>query len=375
MEESTRYPKVATFLLNRIQPTGMSPNSIEYRIAPELRRCCWYGIFGLVLIVGVSILIQKLVQLAPRPNSALLITALVVSACLAFLISGLRWRLRVDQEGIATGIFFRRELWTWSDFASGRIRKSYPDHFSDPQRPWWRRRLNLSYLENDDRFEVISAINMRYVLPPPPEVPPTLEIKYAILSAVNFNDRGIKIKKGKKSNAYEWTDLVEVHFTRTDPLRRDFASLVITLPDQEIEFKLVSGQGGATPNWRGATAEELNEYLMRAVPTDRIGVSIRGQEPNNIRELERRIKTCENSLKSITSMMIILYVLLVIFVAWIVVQKGLWVGLAMAFMFSMQCLMVHCVYFSVRQNLRKLMRQHIKLTQALDELAAPVRAN
>ncbi len=60
-----------------------------------------------------------------------------------------------------------------------------------------------------------------------------------------------------------WGEVRRVYVTRPDPVRRDFTHLPVLLPGMEIEWKLVTHQGGTTPTWRGATAEEIHEMLFR----------------------------------------------------------------------------------------------------------------
>ena len=86
----------------------------------------------------------------------------------------LRWKLRVDQDGVSRRLFFRWDVWRWTDLASGQILKLHPYTLCDPNRVWWRRKLRLGYMDSGDIEEVISVINTHYQLPPPPDVPETL---------------------------------------------------------------------------------------------------------------------------------------------------------------------------------------------------------
>ena len=45
---------------------------------------------------------------------------------------------------------------------------------------------------------------------------------------------------------------------RVDELRRDFASLQIVLPNDEIKLEYISQ---TNPSWRGAANEVINEFL------------------------------------------------------------------------------------------------------------------
>jgi hypothetical protein len=102
--------------------------------------------------------------------------------------------------------------------------------------------------------------------------------------------KGICLNAAGEVRQYLWSEVERVHFTRMDPLRRDFRRLELSLPGHVIEFELVNG----TPSWRGAAAAVVDEFLKRHVGPDRIDVDIEGDTPakridvrNN---LERRIK-------------------------------------------------------------------------------------
>lgn len=213
----------------------------------------------------------------------------MLAAAIAF---PLLWRLRVDQTGVSRRTLFLWDSWTWVDFSSGRICKLHPYTLRDPERPWWRRKLRLKYMASKDIQEVISTINMYYKLPAPPDVPPILSIKYGRNSAT-FDQIGIHLMINETPHEYKWRDIRYIHIIRMDPLRRDFKYLSITLPDQEIELKLISGFGGAKQAWRGANAEEINEFLLKNLTTDRIYISIEGQPLVKREYIERKLREAE----------------------------------------------------------------------------------
>jgi hypothetical protein len=67
-----------------------------------------------------------------------------------------RWRLRVDDQGVASRRLVGWAVWTWHDFASGRIRKAESYRLVDPDR---NRELNLGVLRENDHREVLATIN------------------------------------------------------------------------------------------------------------------------------------------------------------------------------------------------------------------------
>ncbi|MCE5268742.1 MAG: hypothetical protein LLG00_12740, partial [Planctomycetaceae bacterium] len=225
----------------------------EYRISPELRRCCWWGIGGAVLSGCVFYWSAHVRHRDPIGIVIGCAMFLLVAVALTF---ALHWRVVVDSQGIARRRFGRWDRWTWEDFASGRIGKRHAYILVDPARAWWRRSLNLGYLDSDDIPTVMAAINARYRLPPPPGVPDSLTIKYGFFRRITLDRNGIQLLVRGTPHAYLWGEVGQVDITRMDPLRRDFKCVEIALPDHTIELDLVT-----TP-YKGATAEEINEFLV-----------------------------------------------------------------------------------------------------------------
>jgi hypothetical protein len=281
----------------------------EYRMSPELRRCCWYGIAGAVVALGVFCWVARCVQ-----NRGLVDIALGCGFFVLFLVAMvalLRWRVRLGADGISRRTLFRTDLWTWDDFASGRIRKRYPFTLFDPDRPWWRRKLRLGHLASDDILAVFAAINAHYRLPPPPEIGDALTIKWGFRRAATFDQKGVQVSKAHVPRMFLWREIRQVQFTRMDPLRRDFKSLVIVLPDEEIELKLVTHQGGTSPSWRGATSEELSEFLLHHLAPEQIDTFIAGEPLKKRGQIERRLKIARRASRDLTISMAVLVPVLV----------------------------------------------------------------
>ena len=139
-------------------------------------------------------------------------------ACLTMVLP-LRWALRIDHEGITRRRWFAwSDLWTWADFASGRIEKRDSYTLLDPARPWWRRKLCLDFLAGDDIRRAIAHINVHYRLPDPPQLPDELRIKIGLRLSVRFDALGIQLQRAKECREYRWRDVRRVHIVRWDPL-------------------------------------------------------------------------------------------------------------------------------------------------------------
>ena len=307
----------------------------DYRIAPELRRCCWYAIFGTFIVAAAGYFAHH--------RNPVAIWALP-TLCTAAMAVPLRWKLRVDRHGISRRRLFHWDLWSWTDLASGRIFKSHPFTLHDPERPWLRRRLPMDTMASDDIQEVFSMINAHYKLPPPPTIPDTLTIKYKYRCSATFDSNGICLIIRGMPRDYRWDDLCDIRIIRMEPLSRNFKRLVMTLPDQEITLRFASHQGSTSPTWRGATSEEINEFLFQFAPADRIhvsiappppllGVSFTGQQLTQRKHIEQRLKEVKIQIRANLISMAVAIPLLLSLLIWIAMDRGFFVAMTMSVIF------------------------------------------
>ncbi|MGO8744618.1 MAG: hypothetical protein ACLQNE_01390 [Thermoguttaceae bacterium] len=261
---------------------------ILLRISPERRRCVYYVLASSIPLALVAFWVNELVG-NKAPASWVGPSVSVLLLWMAMIVP-LRWAMRIDDQGIARRLLFRwGDPWTGADFASGRIEKRYPHMLYDPARPWWRRRLSLDSLAATDIARAMQRINIYYRLPSPPQLPDVLQIKYGFRRSARLDASGIHLQGAHEFREYLWSDVRRVHITRMDPVRRDFKSLEIALPDRELELKLISTEYGTSPSWRGATAEVVNEFLVRHVPSQRIETDVAGERPARRSDVEKQL--------------------------------------------------------------------------------------
>jgi hypothetical protein len=269
----------------------------------------------------------------------------------------LRWKLRTDDDGVSWRRLLRWDTWSWADLGSGRIRKLYPHTLHDPERRWWRRTLRLGYMTENDIQEVISRINTHYRLPAPPDVPDTLVIEYGFRfrCSATFDQKGVHLIVRDTPHEYMWREIRSIHFVRMDPLRRDFKSLLISLPDQEIELTRVTQQGRASPTWCGATVDEINEYFLQTVPADRIHVSIAGQPPTSREYIERELERTKKSTREFAIIMAVCLSMLILVLVWMAIDDGVLKALVMGVFYAIYpgSVLVF-VYREQRDKVRKL---------------------
>ena len=292
-----------------------------YRMAPGLRRSCWYVLGSLPIIVAV---VLGVANFGGNRGPADFIAVFLPLALLGLaMVMFLCWKLHVDDRGVSRRVLFRPDLWSWDDFASGSITKAYPYTFVDPRRAWWRRKLRLGYLSEHDIAQVVGVINAHYRLPPPPEVPERLEIKYGFGREAIFDANGIHLLIKGWPHEYQWSDVLHVHIERTEPLRRDFRSLEIALPDQKIELQLLAHQGCTSPTWRGAAVEVINEMLLKNVREKIVEDSRLDGAPTSRICVEKELERVRKALRGLRQLTWFCVLLLGGGLLWITIGRGI----------------------------------------------------
>lgn len=173
-----------------------------YRMRPEFRRIVFYvaasfPLFGLAFYTLINYAASDSARINP------LLIGVPVAAGLPVLAL-LRWRICVDEIGLSRRRFWSWDLWDWSDFSNGRIRKGRRFFLFDSGRPWWRPGLNLEFLDDLDREQVVAAVNRHYRLPGPPPTPDEMQLKMPINRWAVFDWRGLVLSDRKGTFEYAW---------------------------------------------------------------------------------------------------------------------------------------------------------------------------
>jgi hypothetical protein len=327
----------------------------EFRIAPELRRCCYYVLVGVVVVAGTAYWLTCVLQARSLDNFYAI--CVILAGVAGAMMLPLRWRLRLDEQGLQRRLLIRWDLWSWDDMASGRLKKTQSHTLLDPARPWWRRTLSFGYMTQEHVQSVVRAINAYYRLPAPPELPERLTIKYSFRRSAMFDGDGVHLRIKGLEKAHPWRDVQNVFIVRADPVRRDFSSMQIILPDEEIELKLITHQHGTSPSWRGATAEVINEFVHQRVPAEKISVAISGEPIANRAQLERKLKELEKAERSMRILAGILLVLIPSFLIWIWITANLAGALAMGALMTLPSPVVIWVLRLHRTQVKQLRGQ------------------
>ena len=296
-----------------------------FRAAPHLRRCVIYLIVGFVL--SLPLMVALAIFVTPNRWVGLVVVYGLVVVLFSSFAPWWRWAVRIDDGGIVRRRLFRWDRWTWDDFASGRIEKRHPMEFIDPQRPWWRRKLTIGMLSNSDLKDVVGRINEHYRLPPPPMCPDVLRLNFALRKSVEFDAGRIRVKKPGGLTEFTWSDVSRLRIVRMDPLRRDFASLQLTFPGEEIELRRGSD---SRPFWTGASGEEVNEFLLAHVPPERVVIDIFGECPTQVVDIEELLQQARKSRMEMKGLLWFLALVLVGTLIWADIAEGIGVAIGLA---------------------------------------------
>jgi hypothetical protein len=167
-------------------------------------------------------------------------------------------------------------LWSWDTFASGRVQEFAAGFYIDPDRPWWRRSLNLRLSRREDRYRLRALIKLVLLPPTAPEPPEELMLQYAVtLKDVRLHSGGIAIQCQNRTNdprqdaVYTWNDVTKLLVTREVHDFRGFSLLQLVVPDRAIQ---VTGHTIARKEKSGPklSRETLLCFLTKHVPANRI---------------------------------------------------------------------------------------------------------
>lgn len=326
-------------------------------MAPELLRCCWYVMLGAGLLMLATYWVGSV---AGKPLNEMAVVMAVLGLLGASMAIPLRWTLRIDGTGVSRRLCLRWDRWSWDDLASGRVQKLLPRTLLDPQRPWWCRKLRLDCLASTDFHAVMYVINRIYVLPAAPEIPEQLTIRYAWRRSATMDGNRIQLIGGDMPRSYRWDDVQQILVTRIDAKRRDFISLVISFPNEEIELKTHKN----SPTWRGATPAEVNEFLHRYVSPDRIDTAILDELPTKQQHIERRLQVARKFVREMSYAMVVYFVGMLGALIWMAVVDGVWKAVAMAVVLAVY---PGSVFLFMRLSKRKELAKLQEMLAAVDD--------
>jgi hypothetical protein len=282
-------------------------------MAPELRRCTLYVVAGVLLLSLVAWSLRDL--LPKRDGPDLLIWAGMVAAATVLAVSAHRWRVRVDERGVARRRFLSWDLWPWEAFEQGLVREGTSgSSYEWPGRPSGPSKLILDWLADDNAERVSAIIRGRWARPSPPDAPEALAIRSLGWEA-RFAPEGPSITRRGRTSWYGWHEVESLRIRRLERDRSDFNQLELRLHDQALTLRVNRQHSSPSTSWRGPggtptpTAEEVVAILRRHVPRDRILVVSLSEPPASREELEDRLELLDKREQGYASLRRVFWVL------------------------------------------------------------------
>lgn len=303
--------------------------SREFLLEPSLRRCCWYGLASLPVLLGLMPLIAIRVQ--GRDPWEVLGVVVMVAIFGSLFVLPLAWRLRLGDQGITRQVFCWQSTWLWEAFEAGLIEKRLDGKLVHHGVPWWRwfhRCLTPGHLKKSDRDQLIAAINDHYQVPPLPTLPETLSLKMGF-KRYSLDTNGIH----GTAFSHTWSEVVTVYVGRLEEKRRDFIKLELQLPSEFLDFRVINGN----TTWRGASPEELVEFLRQQLPAEKFYERTTGQPFSSRLQAERHLATAEKNAREFAYIAKGYPLLLLAFVAWEALDGNLLKGIALGLLGLIPC--------------------------------------
>ncbi len=272
---------------------------MEFKLGPLYRRVAYYTLGAFLLIPSVAMSLPYLSGTSGEevPDSAARIafsaTLILIAALLCLWLH--HWRLRVDKEGIHRRRFVKWQSWPWSDFAEGHVlREGDWVTFTFLDSAIGNGVLTLGLLGDDDTKRIIERTEGVWKSPPMPDVPDALRLNVGNTpfrrQDILLTPNGLESDWPGGMRAYRWDEVQEVSLDRTTHFHQGFETLCISLPDTEIELRVIKQQGHRRPNWRGAEAREIVAFLMNHVPEERFRVGALHGPANSLADFDARIR-------------------------------------------------------------------------------------
>lgn len=237
-----------------------------YHLSHELRRAARWAVGGCLLMAPVGWWQFVFVQGRNRFDQTMVV---LIFLCGAMWFAQYLWpQLRVDTRGISRRLLWGWDLWSWEEFESGHVRQGViARSYKNPDRPWWRRQLQLGFLDDSDSESIDRLIHQ--VWTPYPDDRNATSVEFRInrpdRRVVCMSTQGITIRRHNTETAWRWGDVSLVEVWRVEPGRADFRDLRLSLPGQSLKLRQFINQGQECMTWRGASAEAIAAVIVRNV--------------------------------------------------------------------------------------------------------------
>jgi hypothetical protein len=279
----------------------LTAEPMVFSLMAEVRRSAVYVLVGAGLIPLIRWWLHDL--LPDRGVAPLIFGMALVMSVAVGAFGVLRWRLKVDDQGIWRRRLIGWDLWPWEAFEEGRVLEGEDAStaYILREKPFWARKLSVELLAEDDQRRIVDIIRQVFARPTDPAPPVELTIRFGFRKEAYIAQECLLIRARGEVTRYGWKEIQLLRIRRRYRDRRDFSSLVIVLPDQTITLRLSHQNGQATRSWLGARGSPTPSpalvagILERYVPSDRVLVTALREPPRTMAEWQDRLALLERS--------------------------------------------------------------------------------
>ena len=247
-----------------------------YKVAPMYRRAAWYLVGGALLTFPAMWYQHSFEEFVQNEVGGWFVCIMLLVAANLFVVWVERIRFRLEDGGISRRFYFRWDPWPWDVFASGHVQYTAEMLlFTDPRRPWWRRKLSLALLGEAERERLLDACLRHWnASAVEPKEALALSVRRRLLwrTRVSLAADGISVTEGGQTSFHSWCEVQSVWVFRHRQGQPDFRSLCLVLAGREIVLTKIFNQGNPRMNWRGSDGAAVFTFLSRHLPKEKVHV-------------------------------------------------------------------------------------------------------
>ncbi|MEM7313034.1 MAG: hypothetical protein AAF497_07765, partial [Planctomycetota bacterium] len=136
--------------------------------------------------------------------------------------------------------------------------------------------------------------------------------------------------------------------------------LTLRLPDKEIDLRLIRQSGSVTQTWSGETPEQVNEFLLRHVPSEKVSIAIFGSTPGTDEHVRLKIRTAKKNAREFKIAMTVFGSLAAATLLWMAADQGI---LKAGLMILGLCFYPGSVIFFIARSLKQRVRESEQLLE------------
>jgi hypothetical protein len=260
---------------------------ICFPIEALYRRC------GIYVLVGAVSACAILVALPVKDlTESLTIMAVILLLAISLIVYIFRWRLRIDEHGIARRRLWYWDEWPWQAFQDGRIRATrgrLAFRYEWCNGSWWHLPLSIEFIGSPD-CNTLDAYCLS-LLPeePSPEPVDVVSLWVPLGRWLRMDATGASISGVGGFVHYRWNDIERLCLICMRHVRPVFCRLEIQFPDRQIHIYRPEGL------WDRSEAKATLRFFQRYLEAPRLLIVALQDQPRSLEEVDYRVASINTS--------------------------------------------------------------------------------